>query len=176
VVKEAESTKTWDLPKRFTSTGWIDTNGRYDVYMKDEPVNRLSVVKASGLIHYLRGNAENSHYFAVVISMEGVDGRVTPELDDRVVSPPLDDAADSPAYFLLKNSSGKDAIIVDVDTLNTRDFPNNTDTPRIARNGRYDIYTNKSPVSGCSVVKADGIISALRGGGGSAGSIELEIP
>jgi hypothetical protein len=62
-----------------------------------------------------------------------------------------------------------------VDNLNIRDFPNNTDTPRIARNGRYDIYTNKSPVSGCSVIKADGIISALRGGGDGAGSFELEI-
>ena len=67
--------------------------------MTGEPVNRLSVVKASGLIHYLRGNAENSHYFAVVISMEGVDGRVTPELDDRVVSPPLGDGPGSQVMF-----------------------------------------------------------------------------
>jgi hypothetical protein len=90
VVKEVDSTKTWDLPKRFTSTGWIDANGRYDVYIADEPVTRLSIVKASGLIHCLRGNADNPHYFAVVISIEGVDGRVT---SDCVVSPPLGDVA-----------------------------------------------------------------------------------
>lgn len=91
VVKEVDSTKTWELPKRFTSTGWIDTNGRYDVYMIEEPLSRLSIVKASGLIHCLRGNADNPHYFAVVISIEGVDGRViSQELDDRVVSPPGD--------------------------------------------------------------------------------------
>lgn len=76
---------------------------------------------------------------------------------------------------MLRNSSGKNAVIVEVGSPNTRDFPNNTETPRIPHEGRYDIYIDNSPISGCSVVKADGIISALRGGGNGGGSIDLEV-
>lgn len=88
MVKEVGSTKTWDL-KPFTSTGWIDANGRYEVYLRAELVSRLTVVKASGVVHCLRGTADNPHYFAVVISIEGADTPVTSELDD--VSPPPGD-------------------------------------------------------------------------------------